>query len=530
MNGTTAGTNQKAHYNFNDLAALLDDPGHRPRTHEEVLAAEAAEPIRATTTAAGKDRSTFPLSALPPAIGNYIKEITANANVSIDMAVLPALSVLAICLQGKAVADSAMRNGHAEPLMLYTLTIAAPAMRKSSVLRKLRFPIDEYTEQLNENKRVKIEEYKAEKARLEQERNRNKDPNRSKGIAQEIAALKPEHEITMLISDATPESIADQMQRNGYKMGILDAEGGIFKTLGGQYASNGVTGNIDIIVKSYDGEPHTITRKTSDTVFLPRTALSMGLMIQPDIYDRFLQKSDFSANGFTQRFLVSFPEKLDRKFYTPAISDKAKRDYNTVIRRLLEMPTPAEKPIILANQKAAGLFQDYFWHLGKLEKEFSGSISEQWIDKQYGRCIRIAGLLHMVEHEATEQLDEKTAYSAIQIAKWTEMQYLHSTQEIIVDPVIETAKQLYSKIIKFMKEEVKKGNKKFEYFTLTDAKRCIRPEADPTGTKEKIFNSALDTLIDAGIVEEIESQNPRGRKGTWYKMTADHARIMKALK
>ena len=495
---------------------------------------DSSAPIRATEPApaqtAGKDRSTFPVSELPPAIGNYIKEVAANANVSIDMVALPALSVLAICLQGKAVTDSAMRNGHAEPLMLYTLTIAAPAMRKSSVLRKLRFPIDEYTEQMNENKRVKIEEYKAEKARLEQERNRNKDPNKSKTIARDIAALKPEHEITMLISDATPESIADQMQRNGCKIGILDAEAGIFKTLGGQYASNGGTGNIDIIVKAYDGEPHTITRKTSDTVYLPRTALSMGLMIQPNVYDRFIQKTDFSENGFTQRFLVSFPEKLDRKFYTPAISDKAKRDYNTVIRRLLAMPVPAEKPIILANQKAAGLFQDYFWHLGKLENELSGSISEQWIDKQYGRCIRIAGLLHMVEHEATEPLNEKTAYSAIQIAKWTETQYLHSTQEIIVDPVIETAKQLHSKIIKFMKEEVKKGNKKFEYFTLTEAKRCIRPESDPTGTKEKIFNSALETLIDNGIVEEIESQNTKGRKGTWYILTADHERIMKSIK
>jgi hypothetical protein len=363
-----------------------------------------------------------------------------------------------------------------------------------------------------------------EKARLEQERNRNKDPNRSKSIAQEIAALKPEHEITMLISDATPESIADQMQRNGLKMGILDAEAGIFKTLGGQYASNGGTGNIDIIVKAYDGEPHTITRKTSDTVYLPRTALSMGLMIQPNVYDRFIQKADFSENGFTQRFLVSFPEKLDRKFYTPAISDKAKRDYNTVIRRLLAMPVPAEKPIILANQKAAVLFQDYFWHLGKLENELSGSISEQWIDKQYGRCIRIAGLLHMVEHEATEPLDEKTAYSAIQIAKWTETQYLHSTQEIIVDPVIETAKQLYSKIIPFMKK------KKQDYFTLTDAKRCIRPDADQTGTKEKIFNSALELMLDACAIEETESTNNRGRKATRYLLAADHARIMKDLK
>lgn len=491
---------------------------------ENDRATEQAQQSTAEKKSARKDRSTFPISALPPTIGNYIREITANANVSIDMAALPALSVLAICLQGKAVTDSAMRNGHAEPLMLYTLTIAPPAARKSFILSELRKPIDKYIEQLNENKRVKIEEYKAEKARLEQERNRNKDPNKSKTIAQEIAALKPEHEITMLISDATPESIADQMQRNGYKMGILDAEGGIFKTLGGQYASNGGTGNIDIIVKAYDGEPHTITRKTSDTVFLPKTALSMGLMIQPDIYDRFIQKADFSANGFTQRFLVSFPEKLDRKFYTPAISDKVKQDYNAAIRRLLDMPAPAEKPIILANQKAAALFQDYFWHLGKLENELSGSISEQWIDKQYGRCIRIAGLLHMVDHSASDQLDEKTAYSAIQIAKWTEKQYLHSTQEIIVDPVIETAKQLYSKIIPFMEK------KKQDYFTLTDAKRCIRPDADQTGTKEKIFNSALEMLLDAGAIEETESPSTKGRKATRYLLAADHARIMKALK
>lgn len=547
MNRTTAGTNQKPYYNYKDLLSL-DDPGHRPRTHEEVLAAEqirAAEPAPAQTLQAAPQQSTkekekgaaapirapkndssvFPLSALPPAIGNYCREIAVNAHVSLDMVVLPALSVLAICLQKKAVIQGRSLD-HTEQLMLYSLTVAPPGSRKSSILSKLKKPIDEYTEQYNSNAKTDIEEYKAMKMLYEKERSQAKDQFQAKRAAQNLAGLQEKHELTMLISDATPESIADQILRNGGKIAMLDAEGGIFKTLGGQYASNGGTGNIDIIVKAYDGESHTITRKTSETVYIPSPAMSMGLMIQPAVYDRFIQKADFSDNGFTQRFLVSFPKELagGEPYKLPDISKQAEREYKAAIRKLLEIPMQTEPPIIVCNQKAQICMENYFYHLQKLDSDNSGNISKEWVNKQFGRCLRIAGLLHMVEHAASEPLDEKTAFAAVRIAEWSEKQYMHSIQDVITDPVLNTAKQLYTKIIPFMHE------KKKAYFTLTDAARCIRPDSDKTGEKRKIFDSAIELLLEAGVFDEQEIKNGKGRTATAFIPAENHAQLIKNMK
>lgn len=64
----------------------------------------------------------FPLSCLPLAARNFLKETSDNIQVSYDMAVLPLLSVLSLCVQGKAIIKNP-GGGNTETLNLYTLTI-----------------------------------------------------------------------------------------------------------------------------------------------------------------------------------------------------------------------------------------------------------------------------------------------------------------------------------------------------------------------------------------------------------------------
>ena len=87
----------------------------------------------------------FPLSSLPPVLGEYLKAVAEYVQVFPEMAVLPLLSVLSLCVQGKAVVKYP-GNNHTEPLNLYTMTIASPGERKSGCFTEFMKPVEAYQE------------------------------------------------------------------------------------------------------------------------------------------------------------------------------------------------------------------------------------------------------------------------------------------------------------------------------------------------------------------------------------------------
>ena len=78
--------------------------------------------------------SELPLNAFPSVLSDYLKAVSDFVQVYPEMCVLPMLSVLSTCVQGKAM----IRNpggGNLESLNLYTVTVAEPGERKSGVFR-----------------------------------------------------------------------------------------------------------------------------------------------------------------------------------------------------------------------------------------------------------------------------------------------------------------------------------------------------------------------------------------------------------
>lgn len=107
----------------------------------------------------------FPLSCLPLAARNFLKETSDNIQVSYDMAVLPLLSVLSLCVQGKAIIKNP-GGGNTETLNLYTLTIAEPGERKSGVFKAFTAPVYRFQKEENERREPLIREYQLKKSML----------------------------------------------------------------------------------------------------------------------------------------------------------------------------------------------------------------------------------------------------------------------------------------------------------------------------------------------------------------------------
>lgn len=418
----------------------------------------------------------FPLDSLPGVLGEYLKSVCYHVQVFPEMAALPLLSVLSLCVQGKAVINYP-GNNHTEPLNLYTLTIAAPGERKSGCLRELMNPVYKFQERWNESHKELIAKYRTEKAFLEQrkaEAMRGKSANleKAKEITQQLLDLEEISEMKLTVKDTTPEALARELYLHGERMGIVDDEGSVFDVLAGLY-SNGQS-NINIFLEGYDGSPYSISRATKEDIVLLSPLLTLGLMVQPSHFAEAMNNRQFAGRGFIHRFLFSFPQSKAGAlcFDSPNIPLDLKSKYNDLITGLLVLPYVDEPSVIMHSQASRFLFREYFDHIqeslqpgGKLES------LKEWTSKQLSRALRIAGILHICKHGerfSSEPVDEKTAKFAISIARWSEHQAIRALSgEGSDSEAVQEAKQILERLKRLGKEEVTRSE-------LTNAFRKVR--------------------------------------------------------
>ena len=402
----------------------------------------------------------FPMHNLPPLLRDYLQAVSDYVQVVPEMAILPMLSVLSLCVQGKAIIMKPGDDGYTQPLNIYTITVASPGERKSGSLKEFMKPVEDFQERYNKIHAPEIEEYNAERAFWENKKAKalKTDLQTAKDCAKKLAGLENKHELVLNVNDATPEALAMEMYRQGGKIGIIDDEGCIFDILSGIYSSGPV--NINIFLKAYDAEDYTVLRRTKEDIELKKPLLTMGLMVQPEHFADAMNNRQFSGRGFIYRFLFSFPESRAGylKMNSPSIPPQLRKQYGDLINRLLRMPVPPEIPVIQCDKEAELLFSDYFEHLQKEIR--NGGIFEdmsEWALKQFSKALRIAGILHLCEHEPAERLTGQTAMNAIGIATWSESHAFNALSDSASEPTeIKNAKYILKKLKKSEKDILSK--------------------------------------------------------------------------
>ena len=459
----------------------------------------------------------FNPSNLPDLLRDYLKAVVDFVQVEPEMAVLPLLSVLSLCVQGRAVIKN-IGNSHTEPLNIYTLTIAPPGERKSGCLKEFMRPVEEFQKNYNMVHAMDFTEYKAKKSFLESQKRKvsegkNADINKAVNLARQLKELEQqtEHKSEMLlnVSDVTPEALAWAMRSQCEKMGIIDDEGTVFDVLSGIYSSG--QPNINIFLKGYDGSPYTVLRCSKGDIELEKPLLTMGLMVQPDHFHEAMNNRQFSGRGFIHRFLFAFPESRvgQLKTTSPDIPSSIQQSYKELINRLLRMPENASIPVIQCGRETKLLFEDYHEHLQKeLRNDGIFENLKEWASKQFARALRIAGILHLCEHTPAEQVTGDTAMKAVNIAMWTENQALRAFGGTdSEDETTKNAKRILKKL-KDKRQEVYtrsdiarsnrtiKSNELDESLELLDNMKCIRIIEERTKTNKKIIIKVNPLIFD----------------------------------
>jgi hypothetical protein len=229
----------------------------------------------------------------------------------------------------------------------------------------------------------------------------------------------------LLADDFTPEALAVIMSKQEQRIGLLEAEGGIFETLAGRYA-RGVP-NLDLVLKSWSSEGVSIDRKSGEPIFLDTPALTLCVAPQPDVVQGLASKPGFRGRGLLGRFWYLMPQSRlgYRVINPPPLSKETQSAYDRMLRNLLDLPW---------NHDEEGEFTPYLLRLSpaacERHNDFMRSVEHQfrpngefefmreWAGKLAGGAVRLAALLHLTQHTHLQEteISDETMEAAHRIA------------------------------------------------------------------------------------------------------------------
>ncbi len=354
----------------------------------------------------------FPAEEFSRELRNFSVWSSASLQVSVDMPSVSELAMVSLCAQRKFKVHPLAK--HYEPVNLYTAIVAKPSERKSPTVAITAAPVYRFQREENERRRARVEEYQMRKdmllRRIESIKKSTTSGKKAKAesvsAADDIMLMYRELEdlekdaidyISLTADDITMEALTSKMAANGEKMALVSNEGGLFNILSGLY-SGGIS-NLDIILKAWSGDHVEVDRKGRAPEVLMNPALTILLMVQPQVLEAVMNNVEFAGRGLNARFMYSIPMSLvgARVFDAPDIPQQVIDDYNNLLLRILAIPDTGEPRIIECTDEARD-------ELRKIHDEIEPRLIADlepmgdWAGKYEGAVIRIAGLLHVCDH------------------------------------------------------------------------------------------------------------------------------------
>lgn len=459
---------------------------------------------------------------LPSWLGAYAKEVSRFNQTPEGLAVMAGLSAVATCVQKRAEV-SALNNDYKEPLAIWTVTVLPPSERKSPVLTAMIAPIVKWERDQSQGLEATIRETnrnislakkridKLEKSIINEEVSLKREELLAKLHAEEAAMPAEVREPKLWASEGTPERIQNLLAENDERIAILSDEGGIFEIMAGMYSNGKV--NIDVLLNGYSGTPVRIERQ-SRRVNVHRPAVTFGITVQPHVIESFSHgsKGAFRGKGALARFLYCIPRpKSGTRFDDPAdIPYLIKQLYEDGMQRLLNIPKQVdanqlEVPRILTLSKEAIAAWKSFRDEVEKMLGVSGELHNlnDWGGKLAGNMLRIAGLLHLVEHGAENLvIGTDSVQTAITLCRLLKEHAKYAFGVISNDETLNNAKKVFNWI----------ARQGFEGFSKTTVHRALEGSLNTDQ-----LNKALKVLEDRNIVKQHRIPTS-GKTSTCYEV------------
>lgn len=397
--------------------------------------------IRWTTPASlrgGKEPTLhFPINALPPILREMAGGIAETTSTDVAMAGTAILSAISYCFTGMY--RMCGKSDHTEPLVLNSLTIAEPSFRKSPVVSMVKRPFVQFTQDWNENHKTEIYKAQAERKILENqisalEKEDDADTDEIANLRTRLCNMDTGKFRRIVVDDITPESLVHQLEQNDTLLMISD-EAGMLANFGGRYSNN--VPNLDLLLKSWNGETYISDRATRESIVLKKPYLSISLACQPYLFDSMMSNQAFRGSGLVARFVYCFPKNNIglRKYDTVPISEKTAENYRLLVYKLLNDKFCFNDEIeqyFHFDDKAYKEFVDIYNNFIEPNLVTEMAFCKDWGGKYHGLILRICGVIHAVKCvlSGTNPIDVRvgidTFCNAMEIAEYYREQAIYA--------------------------------------------------------------------------------------------------------
>lgn len=427
-----------------DVADMVDDCGGGEQELKELKEkierlADETEPLSARPAAAVARSSTrpkvaeyepFPADALPEPLKAFVEE--ASAAIGVDPAYIgvPLLPIVGAAI-GTTLRLELRDDGYSVPAIVWAAIVGSSGSGKSPALRATLAASREHDRELRQEAAEIRREHEAEVDLYEASAAAWRKQHAS-GKSTEPPPTRPEppRGRRALVVDATTEALAERLADNG--RGLLLARDELSGWLGSlnRYSRTGASADEAFFLSAYDGEPHSIDRRTGDRreIDVPLAALWIVGGIQAGVLQRGLTAERREA-GLLARILLTSPPARAATWTEAEVSFATRQAYAELIAglyrheheideqgrekpRLLRLDADAKKAYVaFFNRTSAELFE-------LPEGDLKAALS-----KLRETAARIALILHAAKAEADRQVDLNVVDAdsmsrAIRLAEW----------------------------------------------------------------------------------------------------------------
>lgn len=405
---------------FNDLAVEAGLDAVREQIDAAVAAGAAQEPAPAPAPAiewpvpmiTGTAPPELRADLLPSWLGEYVGALCAATQTPASMAIGPALCVIATCVQRRYIVQ--IHEGYSEPSAYWSLTVAQSGSRKSAILGPLVAPLAAAEKRAGDRMRreiaatnARISVAEATIKRLQAQAGKTDDAQERERlrlqVEDELAAM-PErlYGPCVFLGDATVESLQKVLVEQHGRASVLSDEAGLFNSFSGTYGGGGGP-SLDVVLQGHSGGAVRVSR-VSRQAFIDRAAVTIGLMLQPDLLNDAAGSNRFRATGMTARFSYFVPgpfvgSRDVRNFST--VPAELRERYDRNVDALLDLTTQGQSlppTVVPLDAMALELWFDFAQRceLGLAEGGELTSIPE-FGAKLAGTAARIALLMELVQ-------------------------------------------------------------------------------------------------------------------------------------
>lgn len=395
-----------------------------------------------------RDVPPFPLDALPPDAALFAESVAVATQTPVDLAATVALGVMSAAALGAGVIDC---GGWEEELALYLMVALPSGERKSAVMREVCAPLHRLERDWRDAAGGGLREQRARKEVLDIRRvklvkragetddmaERAEVLIELEQLGQEIEDIGDPTPPRLLADDATPEVLASLLARHDH-LAVFAAEAALIDNLIGRYSDKG--SNLHLVCHAYSAEPTRVDRRNREE-WLDAPLLTITLAIQPHVLRSLVEHPIARAQGLVGRFAFVLPESGlgRREISPPPIPGQLRERWDALVRRLFAShhsldPETADKndkkgflSVLSAKPRdelsPLSLSPTSQILLSELRAVLEPRHAEDgdlrpvadWTARHPGRIARIAGLLHLAEHDREKPIGEKTMRSALQI-------------------------------------------------------------------------------------------------------------------